>query len=130
MNDKFVCWLKESWKIAVAIGSIIAVLAGFYTFANTFAKAGDIDRAVKSSNELTDKKIEIIDMKTGQAIDQVNKNMQYQFQSNRYNTLRDQERSIKIMIRQRPSDRELQQELDKVQKEKDDLILQQQKLLR
>ena len=128
-DSKLLCFVRDSWRIAVAVLGAIAILAGFYSFTNTFAKAEDVKKAISDTNTLTDEKLKTIDMKTGQAIDNVNKSMQYQFLVNRYNTLKDQERSLKIMMKQNPKDRELQAELDKVLKEKEQLIIEQQKVI-
>jgi len=95
MNEKMNI-LKNCWKYFVSIAGAIAIIAGLFSFADRYV-----------TRELLAK-----------SLDEVNKSIQYQFNANRYSTLTDQSAQIKILLRKNPKDQELKDELDRIEKDK------------
>jgi tRNA/tmRNA/rRNA uracil-C5-methylase (TrmA/RlmC/RlmD family) len=110
--------LKKSWKAVTYIAGGIAILVGLLSFLDRFATTSDI----MQTKELIAKDLQQMDLKVAQAIDNVNKSVQYQFNANRYATLSDQAMQLKLLLKKSPKDKELQEELKRVLEEKDKAI--------
>lgn len=100
--------MKEYWIMFTKIVGGLAIIGALFTFSDRYV-----------TRDLLSMELKTIDQKVAQSLSDVNKTMQLQFNANRFTTLTDQEQQLKLFLRKSPKDMELQDELRRVQEDKE-----------
>lgn len=100
--------MKEYWVMFTKIVGGLVIIGALFTFSDRYV-----------TRDLLSMELKTIDNKVAQSLSDVNKTMQLQFNANRFTTLTDQEQQLKILLRKSPRDIELQDELKRVQEDKE-----------
>jgi len=95
------------WKWIPIVGGILAVLFGIWKIDDRYAKCEQVEKQFVGQEQ-----------KVVQTLDKFQEKIEYKFQRDRLDTIKDQSRQVKIQMKKAPNDPDLQEQVEDLAQER------------
>lgn len=96
-----------NWKWVSIAGGILAILFGIYKIDDRYAKCDAVEKQLIAQEQ-----------KVAGALDKFQDKLDYKFQRDRLDTIKDQTRQLKMLQKKSPNDEDLKEQTDELDKER------------